>query len=267
MHVTRCCAGDSDVFLKDMESDSGDEGSSFFGDNADEADSDDEDVDMSQQDTLSMAQHAQRAVQGAGSGPAPAAEAPPPDGKPTPGAQAKQQQNPSGAMGFVFRFPSAPKAKSGATAGSSQPAAEPSSREAATASAAAPSKGKALLGAKRVQQPASPAVSGSIQKQQEAEHDEREALTATDSDDESGQARAPDFMSQYAAAMEAELGQSKIGGTFSRPKQGVCRFLSLLLVLSKQSHCYKVCCTRISTLLCGMLATLQIVMHFRGKGR
>lgn len=232
VHVARCCAGDSDVFLKDMESDSDDEGSSFLGDDADEAASDNEKVDMSQQDTLRMAQHAQRAVQGASSGPAPAvaAEAPPPDGKPTPGAQAKQQQKPSGATGFAFRFPSAPKAKSGATAGSSQPAAEPSSREAATASAAAPSKGKALLGAKRVLQPASAAVSGNAQKQQEAEHDEREALTATDSDDEFGQAGGPDFMSQYAAAMEAELGQSKIGDTFSRPKQGVCRFLSLLLV-------------------------------------
>ena len=235
------------MFLKDMESDSNDEGSSF-GDDADEAASDGEKVDMSQQDTLHMAQHAQRAVQGASSGPAPAAaaEAPPPDGKPTPGAQAKQQQKPSGATGFAFRFPSAPKAKSGATAGSSQPAAEPSSREAATASAAASIKGKALLGAKRVQQPASALVSGSAPKQQEAEHDDWEALTATDSDDEFGQASGPDFMSQYAAAMEAELGQSKIGDTFSRPKQGMCYFFSLLLVLSKHSHCHKVCCTWLS---------------------
>jgi hypothetical protein len=82
------------------------------------------------------------------------------------------------------------------------------------------------LGAKTAQQPASPAVSGGPLKQQEAEHDEWEALTATDSDDEFGQVGSPDFMSQYAAAMEAELGQSKIGDTFSRPKQGSCHFPS-----------------------------------------
>lgn len=46
-----------------------------------------------------------------------------------------------------------------------------------------------------------------------------DAMTETDSDDEYGQAGSPDFMSQYAAAMEAELGSSHIGNTFARAPQ------------------------------------------------
>ena len=46
-----------------------------------------------------------------------------------------------------------------------------------------------------------------------------DAATATDSDDEAGSPGSADFMSQYAAAMEAELSSSKIGTTFAKAEQ------------------------------------------------
>jgi len=101
------CAGDSVAFLKDMESDS-DEGSSFFGDNADQNDSDDEDG-VNQQDAVFPAHRVQRAAHDATSASAVAS-----DLAKSAAADDTRAAKPSGTKGFAFRFPETSKVKAAA---------------------------------------------------------------------------------------------------------------------------------------------------------
>ena len=115
------CAGDSDAFLKDMQSDSDDEGSSFFGDNADKDDSDDEDG-VNQQDAVLPAQRVKRAAHDATSASAVASDLAAHPAIPAAADDARSAKS-SGSKGFAFRFPESFKAKAAARDSSLQPSA------------------------------------------------------------------------------------------------------------------------------------------------
>ena len=244
-------AGDSEAFLPDMESDSDDEGSSFFVGGAGVIDSDDEGA--SRQDTVYMAQHADRmaqtsrgaapitaavsqadashrtplgpqqnsgtaAAQAAGSSAAPAASGKAAAPQKAPAAQ---KQKPASSKGFAFRFPpvaGSKAAKKGLPAQASSAAqVTAASKSSAAQMSAAPQRQTPQQGG-ACTAPAEDHACGAGRQQASAD-EQWEAETATDSDDEAGSAGSADFMSQYEAAMEAELSGSKVGATFAKPSQ------------------------------------------------
>ena len=209
-----------------MDSGSDDEGSSFFGGNADEDESDDEE-DVSQPEAVFSAQHAERAARNPRAAPpadfAPAASET--EGQPahptTSSAAAALGAKPSGAKASAFRFPGATKAR--AAAGELSPQLTASSghtRQPRAASAAHMPKQPAHGGLQPAEMPSVNAPDAA-KRNVVGDDQQWDAETETDSDDDyaSGQAGSPDFMSQYAAAMEAELGSSNIGNTFARVPQ------------------------------------------------
>ena len=206
-----------------MESDSDHEGSSFFGDNADETDSEDE-QDAGRHEAVFSAQHAERAARNAR--PALAA-APAPADRNTDTASAAEAASseapapaamPSGTKGFAFRFPRVNRAKPASREPPSQPTAK-------TALKQQPSSVSRRLPEQaprhNLEPPGSPVQQAhdAVQKDGGHEAEQWDAMTETDSDDDFGQAGSPNFMSQYAAAMEAELCSSNIGNTFARLPQ------------------------------------------------
>ena len=104
-----------------MESDSDDEGSSFFGDNADKDDSDDEDG-VDQQDALFPAQRVQRAAHDAASASVVASDVAAHPAIPAATDDTHAAKS-SGTKGFAFRFPETVKAKPAARDPSLQPSA------------------------------------------------------------------------------------------------------------------------------------------------
>ena len=218
-------AGDSDGFLKDMQSDSDDEDHSFYGEAVDLEGSDD-DEEAGQNEAVFSAQRAERAARNASSASAAAPESTARKVETVPAertslAAAAPAAKPSGTKGFAFRFPPAAKAKPVAREPSSQPTAKSGEQQQPQAASSRLSD----KGSRHSLGPKEPPVSHVQQAHTAAEkgsaHDTEQwdALTETDSDDDFGQAGSLSFMSQYAAAMDAELGSSNIGNTFARPPQ------------------------------------------------
>ncbi|CAK0783621.1 hypothetical protein CVIRNUC_006820 [Coccomyxa viridis] len=243
---------DSETFLNDTPSDSDDEGSSFFVGGAGVIDSDDEGA--SQQDTAYMAQRAGRAAQDASLGSAPArapasqadashrtplgpqqdpdtAAVPAAGSSAAPAAASKaaapgeapaaQKQKPASNKGFAFRFP---------PIGGSKPAKKNSSAQTPSAAQVEAASGSSAAQPSAAPQRQTPQQGGAhtapaqhharnAGRQRAAVDEQWDAATATDSDDEAGSPGSADFMSQYAAAMEAELSSSKIGTTFAKAEQ------------------------------------------------
>lgn len=226
-----------------MESDSDDEGNSFYGEDVDVDDSDN-DVRAGQQEAVFSAQHAERAERNASSAsaaaPTPAAsknETAPADAT-SPAATAGAAK-PSGRKGFAFRFPPAAQAKPAPREPSSQPTAKTSKQQQPQAASASMSEKVPRHAFKAREQ-----LVSNTQQAHEAEHkdsahdaEQWDALTETDSDDDFGQAGSSDFMSQYAAAMDAELGSSNIGNTFARPPQPSTRTNGMRAQHSQPSPC------------------------------
>ena len=243
---------ESEAFLNDTLSDSDDEGSSFFVGGAGVIDSDDEGA--SRQDTAYTAQRAGRTAQEATLGSAPArapasradvshrtplglqqnpgtAAVPAAASSAAPAAASKaaapgkapaaQKQKPAGNKGFAFRFPpvagSKPAKKSSSAQMSSAAEAKAAPRSSAAHSSTAPQLKTPQQGGARTAPAQHHACDAG--RQQVAVDEQWEAAAATDSDDEAGSPGSADFMSQYEAAMEAELSGSKIGATFAKPNQ------------------------------------------------
>ena len=218
-------AGDSEGFLDDMESDSDEEDTSFYGEAIDAEDSDN-DEETGQNEAVFSAQRAERASRNASSA---SAAAPKPSASKsktapadaTPLAAGAAAAKPLGTKGFAFRFPTAAKAKPVAREPSSQPTAK-SGKQQWPQAASARSSEKGPHHTLKTKEPPLPKVQQAHEAGKEnSAHDAEQwdALTETDSDDDFGQAGSPSFMSQYAAAMDAELGSSNIGTTFARPPQ------------------------------------------------
>ena len=206
-----------------MGSESDDEGSSFFGANASEDDSTG-DEDAGQREAVFSAQHAERAARDTSSGsaapPTSAArksKAAPPEANSS--AAMAPAAKPSGAQGFAFRFPSVSKVKSAPTDRFSQPIAESAQQQQPKAASARLSGAAAQHTSEAKESPAVSAHHDAGHKASAQDAEQWDAMTETDSDDEFGQAGSPDFMSQYAAAMDAELGSSNVGNTFAKAPQ------------------------------------------------
>ena len=243
---------DSEAFLNDTMSDSDDEGSSFFVGGAGVIDSNDEGA--SRQNTVYMAQRADRTAQeatlGSAQARAPASQAdashrtplgpqqnpgtaavPAAGSSAAPAAASKaaapkkalaaQKQKPASNKGFAFRFPpvaTSKAAKSGPPAQASSAAqVKAAPRSSAAQPSAAPQRQTPQQGGAHTVPAQHHARNAG--RQRAAVDEQWDAATATDSDDEAGSPGSADFMSQYAAAMEAELSSSKIGTTFAKPEQ------------------------------------------------
>lgn len=218
-----------------MESDSDDEGSSFFGENAEESDSEDE-QDAGKREAVFSAQHAERAAHTARSA---AAAAPAPadrniraaPNEATSSVSAAPAAKPSGGKGFAFSFPQVNAAKPGSRGSPSQPAAESAQKQQPISAAGRPLEQAPQY---NMESPGSHAQQAHGAAQKDGGHDAEQwdAMTETDSDDDYGQAGSSNFMSQYAAAMDAELGSFNVGKTFARLPQpststnGTCPFNS-----------------------------------------
>lgn len=163
-----------------------------------------------------MAQHAQCAAQGASVDAAPGPTAKAETSQSAPAAQGQKLSGGNGSS-FSFRFPSAAAARSGNKQGPLQPGAKKAGSASTESAPGKPSVGASSAPFQAEQQaPSAAPLRHDAQKEQVAEDEQWEALTETDSDDDSGQAGSPGFMAQYAAAMEAELGGTSIGNTFAR---------------------------------------------------
>ena len=243
---------DSETFLNDTPSDSDDEGSSFFVGGAGVIDSDSEGA--SQQDTAYMAQRAGRAAQDTSLGSAPArapasqadashrtplgpqqnpgtAAVPTAGSSAAPAAASKaaapgeapaaQKQKPASNKGFAFRFPPIGGSKPAKKNLSAQTPSAAQVKAASGSSAAQPSAAPQRQTPQQGGAHTAPAQhhARNAGRQRAAVDEQWDAATATDSDDEAGSPGSADFMSQYAAAMEAELSSSKIGTTFAKAEQ------------------------------------------------
>ena len=136
-------------------------------------------------------------------------------------AVAAQKQKPASNKGFAFRFPPVAGSKAAKDDPSSQGSSAAQVKAASGSSAAQPSVAPQLQTPHQgVAHTASSQGRARNAGRQRATVDKQwEAATATDSDDEAGSPGSVEFMSQYEAAMEAELSGSKIGATFAKPNQ------------------------------------------------